>query len=72
MMENNWIKIFATRNPTQAEILKGMLEANGIAAVVINHQSSSFNLTLGGSIDVMVNEEDETTARSLMESESFE
>lgn len=71
-MENNWVKIFSTRNPFQAEILKGMLEANDIDAVVMNHQSSSFNLSLGGTVDVMVNADDETAAKSLMEAESFE
>lgn len=49
-----------------------MLEANDIDAVVMNHQSSSFNLSLGGTVDVMVNADDETAAKSLMEAESFE
>ena len=71
-MENNWIKIYSTRNPLQAEVLKGMLEANGVMAVIINKQSSSFNLALNGNIEVMVNADDEDTAKSLMEAESFE
>ena len=71
-MENNWIKIYSTRNPLQAEVLKGMLEANGVMAVIINKQSSSFNLALNGNIEVMVNAEDEDAAKSLMEAESFE
>ena len=71
-MENNWIKIHSTRNPLQAEVLKGMLEANGVMAVIINKQSSSFNLALNGNIEVMVNADDEVAAKSLMEAESFE
>lgn len=71
-MNQDWIKIYTTRNPMQAEILKGMLESNDIRAVIINKQSSSFNLTFGGNIEVMVSPEDEVNAKALMESESFE
>ncbi|TDQ09556.1 putative signal transducing protein [Pedobacter metabolipauper] len=39
---NDWIKVYITENPYEAEIIKQALEENGIPAVVLNKQDSSY------------------------------
>ena len=41
-MENNWISIYSSDKPWQAEIAKQLLSESGIEAVVINKQDSSY------------------------------
>jgi len=41
-MDDSWIKVFSTSLPWQAVMAKQVLEENGIEAVVINQQDSSF------------------------------
>jgi hypothetical protein len=64
-MKNDWIKVFETAFPYEAEIVKTMLIENGIPAVVMNKQSSSFNSF--GFVEVMVNEEQASEAFLLIE-----
>ena len=37
-----WVLVFTTNIPYQAEILKQMLESNGIESVVVNKQDTSY------------------------------
>ena len=37
-----WIKLFTTRNYAEASIIKGMLEQNQVAVVILNKQDSSY------------------------------
>lgn len=62
-MEKNWIKLFTTTNPIEAEITKQMLEANQIHAVVMNKQDSSYRF---GLVELYVHESAVETARGLM------
>ncbi len=41
-MDDNWTVAYSTSKPWQAEIAKQILEDNGIAAVIINKQDSSY------------------------------
>jgi hypothetical protein len=41
-MLNDWIKIFSTANPIEAEIVLSMLHEHGIDAVEINKRDSSY------------------------------
>ncbi len=41
-MDDNWIVAYSTSKPWQAEIAKQVLEDNGISAVIINKQDSSY------------------------------
>lgn len=45
-MEGNWVVIYSSDKPWQAEIAKQVLIENGIDAVVINKKDSSY-LTFG-------------------------
>jgi hypothetical protein len=38
----NWAKIYATRNFSEASIIKGMLEENSVPVFVVNKQDSSY------------------------------
>jgi 3-dehydroquinate synthase class II len=69
-MKNDWIKVFETSFPLEAEIVKTMLIEHGISAVVMNKQSSSFNSF--GFVEVMVNEEQASEAILLIEKENDE
>ena len=63
-MEKNWINIFSSANPIEVEIVKQMLEENNITAVMLNKQDSSYNMF--GSIDLYINEENQTIALQLI------
>jgi hypothetical protein len=39
---NDWFKLYVTRDTTEANIIKGMLEENDIGVVMLNKQDSSF------------------------------
>ncbi|MBC9911015.1 DUF2007 domain-containing protein [Chitinophaga varians] len=65
-MEKGWVKIFSSDRPFEAEIVKGMLADNGVTAVLINRQSSSYNITLPGQVELYVHEKEEQTAKDLV------
>lgn len=41
-MANDWIKVFTTTNPIEAEIVLSLLHENGIDAVEMNKRDSSY------------------------------
>ncbi len=53
-MEKDWIRIFATDRAFEAEMVKGMLQENGINAVVLNRQDSSYISLLPGQAEIYV------------------
>ena len=63
-MGKNWINIFKSDNPIEAEIIKQMLEENNITAVMLNKQDSSYNLF--GTIDLYVKEKNKSIALQLI------
>jgi len=63
-MEDNWISIFSTDKPWQAEIAKQILNENGIEAVVLNRKDSSY--TVFGEVDVFVSKENEAQSKELL------
>jgi len=65
MSDKKWVLIFSTTVPYQAEIIKQMLESNGIEAVVMNKQDSSYPML--GEADILVSEEFEAKARKLID-----
>lgn len=67
-MEKNWVKIRTYSKAIEAEIVKQMLEENGVAAVLLNKQDSSY---LFGKIELYVNQEDEAIAQVLIGSSTF-
>jgi hypothetical protein len=65
MKEEAWSMIFSTSVLALAEIQKAMLEENGIVAVILNKQDSSY-LSFGF-IEVHVLKKDKTNAQLLIE-----
>ncbi len=65
MSDKKWVHIFSTDVPYQAEIIKQMLESNGIEVVVMDKQDSSYPMI--GEADILVSEEFEAKARKLIE-----
>lgn len=65
-MEKDWVKIFSSDRPFEAEIVKGMLLENDIEAVLLNRQSSSYNITLPGQVELYVHESQEKIAKDLV------
>lgn len=41
-MESDWVNIYSTGNPIEAEIILSMLKENGIQAVEMNKRDSSY------------------------------
>ncbi|MFZ4862398.1 DUF2007 domain-containing protein [Sphingobacterium sp. Mn56C] len=68
-MEKGWIKLRTYTNALQAEIVKQMLEENGVPAVLLNKQDSSY---LFGKIELFVSEEVEQQALALLEDSEIE
>jgi len=63
-MEKGWTKIQTYTNAIQGEIEKQMLEANGIPAVLLNQQDSSY---MFGKINLFVKDTDVEQANRLMQ-----
>ncbi len=63
-MEDNWVKIFATDKPYQAELARQILEENDVRAVVMNKKDSSY-LAFGES-EVYVDRDDVVRAKQLI------
>ncbi len=62
-MEKNWVKLFITADPLQAEITKQMLDEHGVSAVIMNKQDSSYRF---GQVELYVHESEEALARGLI------
>ena len=62
---NDWCAIFETDLLYQAQIVKDMLESNGIEAVILNQQDSAYKF---GTIKVMINQHYENKAIEILKS----
>ena len=67
-MEKGWIKLRSYTEVIRGEIDKQMLEENGIPAVLINKQDSSFRF---GKIDIFVHEKDIEQAKDLVQQDGL-
>ena len=63
--DSHWEVVFSTTLLYKAEIIKGMLEEEGIQAVIVNKQDSSY--ISFGEIELLVPLEDVLTAKQIME-----
>ena len=64
----SWTKVFSTTLLHQAELLRSLLEDNGINAVVVNKQSSPYpNLNTDFDVELFVKEENALRAKILIE-----
>ncbi len=61
----NWIKLYTTRNYVEASIIKGMLEENNVAVVMMNKVDSSY--LVFGYIDLYVPAHNKEIAKNLID-----
>jgi len=71
-MEKDWEKVFETKNPVFAEIIKAMLLNQEIPAVLINKTDSSIGVLLPGRAEIYVPLEYAADAINLIESNEKE
>jgi len=62
-MDTNWTKIYSSGAPYQVELIKGLLEENGIKAISVNKQDSAY---LFGEIEIYVSVEDVFKAKQII------
>lgn len=63
-MEETWVNIFSTPKAYLAEIAKDVLYEEGIAAVIINKQDSTY---LFGEVELYVERDDAILAKYILE-----
>jgi hypothetical protein len=63
----NWTKVFEDQNPIRAEIVKGVLEQNGIPAVVMDKKETAYKIH--GTIEVLVPQSEAVQALQLIQHE---
>ena len=69
-MQNDWIVVYRTGELHQAEMVKQIIQQNGIDAVIMNKKDSSY--IIFGDIEVLVKPENETAALQLLKNLQFE
>lgn len=67
-MSQNWTKVYTTSDPVKAEFSKQLLEENGIGAVLLNKQDSSYHF---GEVQVLVPKADTQAAQKLLSDNPF-
>lgn len=65
---DNWINVMTTANSARAEIARGVLEQNGINAVLMDKKDSSYS-NIFGYVEVMVPTENAEVAKTLIANE---
>jgi len=68
-MEKDWISVYCTNKPFEAELVRGQLENAGIEPIVINKQDSSY---MFGEIEVFVHSQQAEQALNIINSQNNE
>jgi hypothetical protein len=63
MSEDNWKLVYSSSDPIQVEIFKGVLEEEGIRAIIINKKDSAY---LFGEAELYVNVDDVLKANQII------
>ena len=67
-MGDEWIPVYSTQQPYQAEIIKQVLADNQIVAFVLNQQDSFYKF---GNINICVKSENVIKAKHVLKSVKF-
>lgn len=62
-MDNEWVKIYTAGKLYDAELVKGMLEQNGIESKIFNQKDRAF---LVGDIELYVHSKDAEKAKQII------
>jgi hypothetical protein len=65
MSEDNWVVIYSSPEPHTTEIVRGMLEENGIICIVRNYGDST--MLLPARYDLYVGKDDALNAKHLIQ-----
>lgn len=70
-MSEEWVEVFVTYDPIEAEIIKGLLESGGITVVLRSSKVSPYPVNIGkiGEIKILVRKEDKETAEKVIKGE---
>lgn len=68
-MDSNWAVVYVAYQLYQIEIIRGMLEEQGIESVVFNKQDSSYQM---GEIELYVHVENAFRAKQIIEENNSE
>jgi hypothetical protein len=70
-MAEEWIEVFITYDPIEAEIIKDLLESGGISVVLRSLKVSPYPVNIGkmGEIKILVKKEDKETAEKVIRGE---
>lgn len=63
----NWVRVFEDQNQIRAEIVKGVLEESGVAAIVLNKKETIYQLN--GTFQVLVPHDQVISALQLIQHE---
>lgn len=68
-MENNWQLVYSTNKAFEAEMVRGLLESEGLEPIVLNKQDSSY---MFGEIEVYVHPDQKEQAINIIKSSKNE
>lgn len=70
-MAEEWIEVFITYDPIEAEIIKDLLESGGISVVLRSLKVNPYPVNIGkmGEIKILVKKEDKETAEKVIRGE---
>lgn len=73
-MAEEWVKVFVTYDPVEAEIIKDLLESGGISVVLRSLKVSPYPVNIGkmGEVNILVRKEDKEEAEKVIRGEEDE
>jgi hypothetical protein len=66
-MEKDWVKLTAVVNAQKAEIMRSLLESEGIPAVVINKRDTMYAVLACGEVELYCHAENALRALEILE-----
>ncbi|MBI5212897.1 MAG: DUF2007 domain-containing protein [Nitrospirae bacterium] len=72
-MSDEWVEVFITYDPIEAEIIKDLLESGEIPVVLRSSKVGPYPVNIGkmGEIKILVRKEDEDTAKEVIKGGNF-
>lgn len=73
-MSEEWVEVFVTYDPIEADIIKDLLESGGISVVLRSLKVSPYPVNIGkmGEIKMLVKVEDKESAEKIIRGEEDE
>ena len=73
-MGEEWVEVFVTYDPVEADIIKDLLESGGIAVVLRSSKVGPYPVNIGkmGEVKILVKAEDKESAEKIIRGEEDE